>query len=162
MNVGKRAGVAGFTRLLVAMLALVLAFAGGAEAQFRKVNPGDKAPDFTLPAVNLGQDVTLSAFEGYAVVVVFVRMGQEKSENVINVIGELDQSVLENTQILAIAINPGDEDPAGWATRVKAKVPVLSDVEGTVYGDWGVYVAPQTGLIGPDGILPMKAPITPR
>lgn len=117
---------------------------------FRNLKEGAEAPDFTLKGLK-GEDVTLSSFKGKAVVIAFVHQGQEKSEKVLKALAALDAAVAAKTQVLAVLVDSGEGNPAGWAPAAGAAFPVLLDPAKDVYGKYGVFVTPATGVVKPDG-----------
>lgn len=137
--------------VLLAALTLVAVFLQVSSAlAFRNVANGSKAPDFTLKSTS-GADVSLGASSGKAVVVIFVRQGQEKSARALGALGKIDPTLAEKAAVLAVVINPDDGDAGKWAAQAEAKYPILLDGNGRVYGLYGGVVAPSTGVVGPDG-----------
>jgi tetratricopeptide (TPR) repeat protein len=119
---------------------------------FRHLNEGDVAPGFKLKTVS-GQEVEYAAPPEVAVVLSFVRMGQEKSEAVMRELARLDPKVLEKSQVLALVTNPQEGDVAAWVKNLGVTFPVLVDQNEEVYSKYGVMVAPQTAIMAPDGKL---------
>lgn len=135
----------------IAVTALVLLNSAWAEA-FRHLSEGDVVPGFKLQTVG-GQDVEFAAPPEVAVVLSFVRMGQEKSEAVMRELAKLDPAIAEKTQVLTLITNPGEGDPVEWVKTLGVQYPVLLDKGEEVYSKYGVMVAPQTAIIAPDGKL---------
>jgi tetratricopeptide (TPR) repeat protein len=119
-------------------------------AAFRNLKEGAQAPEFTLKS-SQGQDVSLGSFKGKAVVVAFVRQGQEKSEKVLQALASLDAAVTAKAQILVVVANPAEGDAGAWASKVSGSLMVLLDPGEEVYGKYGVMVSPSTGVIKADG-----------
>ncbi|MBE0616310.1 MAG: redoxin domain-containing protein, partial [Proteobacteria bacterium] len=117
---------------------------------FRNVPEGTKAPEFSLKAID-GTSVTLAGLRERAVVLAFVRQGQERSAEALADLANLDPALAEKTAVVAVVINPDEGDAAQWAAQTGAKYPVLLDSAGEVYGLYGVMVVPTTGVLAPDG-----------
>lgn len=140
-------------RMIVAVMAFAFMLANSAFAQaFRHLSEGDLVPGFKLSTVT-GEVVDYAAPTDVAIVLTFVKLGQEKSEAVMRELVRLDKAVGEKTQVLALVINPQDGDVAAWAKGLGADFPVLLDKNEEVYSKYGVMVSPQTALISPDGKL---------
>jgi len=141
-------------RLVVTFLAVAaFVFSNCAWAQaFRNLHEGDVAPGFKLQTIT-GQDVEYAAPPEVAVVLSFVRIGQDKSEAVMRELARLDPAIMEKTQILALVTNPQDGDVAAWVKGLGVTFPVLIDKNEEVYAKYGVMVAPQTAIMSPDGKL---------
>ncbi len=133
--------------LLVVASALGLGTGAGA---FRKVSPGDPAPDFTAPTVD-GQTVSLGTLKGKAVVLSFLRLGQEKSVKAARALQEVAAAFPERVRVVAVVVNPEEGDPKAWVGGLGIAYPVAVDLRRDVYGTYGVLVAPSTGVIDPEG-----------
>ncbi|MBI5014625.1 MAG: redoxin domain-containing protein [Deltaproteobacteria bacterium] len=137
--------------LLLAVLGAWVAVAAQAEA-FRNLKEGDAAPDFTLKST-AGQEIRLGALQGKAVAIAFVHQGQEKSEKVLKALAGLDPAVAARTEVVAVLVDTGEGDPAAWVGKMGVSFPVLLDPSKEVYAKYGVFVAPATGVIRPDGVF---------
>ncbi|GAB6063233.1 peroxiredoxin family protein [Deferrisoma palaeochoriense] len=131
-------------------IAGVLAAAPDTAAGFRKVEPGQPAPDFSLQTVT-GETVSLSSFKGKAVVVSFLRQGQERSENAAKALEEVKAAFPDRAAVVGVIVNPADGDAKAWAEGLGISYPVVVDADQEVYGTYGVLVAPSTGVIDPEG-----------
>lgn len=132
-------------------LALLLGAASPAAA-FRNLKEGAEAFDFTLKSTK-SEDVTLSAFQGKAVVLAFLRQGQDKSEKVLKALAGLDPAVASKTQVLGVVVNPGEGDAAAWVEKAGNGLTVLLDPGEEVYGKYGGLVAPSTGVLKPGRVF---------
>jgi tetratricopeptide (TPR) repeat protein len=88
-----------------------------------------------------------------AIVLIFVRQGQEKSSQALAALQPLARKYPETLAVVAVIANPGEGDAAGWAAQAGVGYPVLLDAAGEAYGLYGVRVMPSTGVIRPDGTL---------
>jgi len=138
----------GWVRVVLTGALVITAAAPG--LAFRHVQEGAKAPEFSLKTTD-GTVVALSGLQGKAVVLAFVRQGQERSAEALADLAKLDPALAAKSAVVAVVINPGEGDAAQWAARAGAKFPVLLDEAGDVYGLYGVLVAPSTGVLAPDG-----------
>lgn len=140
-------------RMIVAIMAFAFMLANSAFAQaFRHLSEGDVVPGFKLQTV-AGESVDYAAPTDVAIVLTFVKMGQEKSDAVMRELAKLDKAVGEKTQVLALVINPQDGNVAAWVKGLGVEFPVLLDKNEEVYAKYGVMVSPQTALISQDGKL---------
>ncbi len=134
------------------MLVVVAAALGvGTTAHaFRNVRTGEPAPDFTAPTVD-GQSISLGALKGKAVVLSFLRLGQEKSRKAAKALQEVAAAFPERVRVVAVLVNPEAGDPGAWVEGLGITYPVAVDARRDVYGTYGVVVAPSTGVIDPQG-----------
>jgi len=138
-------------RLASVVLTLGLALASVAPSHgFRNVPEGGKAPDFTLKGLD-GKTVSLGSHAGKAVVLAFVRQGQERSAEALADLAKLDRALAERALVVSVVLNPAEGDAAQWVSPLGVTFPVLLDDAGEAYGLYGVMVAPSTGVIAPDG-----------
>ncbi|MBI5014626.1 MAG: redoxin domain-containing protein [Deltaproteobacteria bacterium] len=117
---------------------------------FRSLKEGAPAPDFTLKSTK-GDDVSLGSFKDKAVVLAFVRQGQDKSDKVLKALSSLDEALAAKSQVLIVVANPSEGDAAAWAGKSGGSLTVLLDPGEDVYAKYGALVAPATGVIKPDG-----------
>ncbi|NOY44650.1 MAG: redoxin domain-containing protein [Deltaproteobacteria bacterium] len=148
-------GTRGHKGLAVGVALAVAVGLGGlprsAEA-FRKVQPGQPAPEFALKTVD-GGEVTLSAHRGKAVVLSFLRQGQGRSTKAAKALMEVAARFGDRVAVVGVVVNPGDGDAKAWAEGLGVSYPVALDTGQEVYGAYGVLVAPSTGVIDPDGVF---------
>ena len=143
-------GSTGMRRLGMVLAVVVALGAGTAAHGFRKVGPGDPAPDFTAPTVD-GGTVSLGALRGRAVVLTFLRLGQEKSRKAAKALEEVAAAFPERVRVVAVIVNSEEGDPKAWAGELGIPYPVAVDAGRDVYGTYGVLVVPSTGVIDPRG-----------
>ena len=129
--------------------AALLLWPAGARG-FRKVHPGEEAPAFSVKTVD-GQEVSLEALRGKAVVLTFLRIGQEKSAKAAQALADLLKTFGGRMAAVGIVLNPDEGDPKAWAERLGVPFPLGLDPQREVYGAYGVLVAPSTGVIDPNG-----------
>lgn len=138
---------------MVLACAIILTF-GSAEAQaFRNVKTGDKTPSFKAVVAGGGGSVEYTPPTEEAIVLSFVRQGQDKSSDLIRDLSRLDPALKAKIQVLVLVVNPGDGDPVAWAKGLGADFPILVDENEKNYGLFGIVVAPETAVIAPDGTL---------
>ncbi len=129
--------------------AVLLLWPVGAQG-FRNVRPGQEAPAFSVNTVD-GREVSLEALRGRAVVLAFLRIGQEKSAKAARVLADLQKTFGDRVAVVGIVLNPDGGDPKAWADRLGVSFPLGLDPQREVYGAYGVLVAPSTGVIDPGG-----------
>ncbi len=125
-----------------------LCFSASAGLAFRNLKEGAPAPDFTLSTTK-GESIALKSLQGKAVVLSFVRQGQEKSVKVLKALSSLPAD--DKVAVVAVVVNPKESDAAAWVAQTGATVPVLVDAAEDVYGKYGAFVAPATGVLKPGG-----------
>ena len=128
-------------------------------------NPGDPAPDFTLPASG-GQTVSLGDFAGKQVVLYFYPRDDTPgcTKEAIGFTEHLDAFTAENTVILGLSRDtPAKHNK--FIAKHDLKIALLSDEDASVIGAYGSWVEKNmygkksmgiersTFLIGPDGRL---------
>ncbi|RMG97421.1 MAG: tetratricopeptide repeat protein [Candidatus Dadabacteria bacterium] len=128
----------------------VLAASPNTAAGFRKVEPGQPAPEVSLQTVT-GDTVSLSSLRGKAVVLSFLRQGQERSEKAAKALEELGKAFADRAAVVGVVVNPGDGDAKAWADGLGVSFPIAVDADQEAYGTYGVLVAPSTGVIDPEG-----------
>ena len=129
------------------------------------LNPGDPAPDFTLPASG-GQTVSLGDFAGKQVVLYLYPRDDTPgcTKEAIGFTEHLDAFTAENTVVLGLSRDtPAKHDK--FIAKHDLKIALLSDEDASVIGAYGSWVEKNmygkksmgiersTFLIGPDGRL---------
>lgn len=113
-----------------------------------------QAPDFALPTLVEGEEITLSAMRGTPVVVNFwaTWCGPCKKE-----IPELVAFAEANPEVPIIGVSVDNGMPIGklrkWAERLKITYPVAHDTSSGVADMWGVSTLPTTFVVTADGHL---------
>ncbi len=138
--------------IVAVLLALAIVSPAQSAEAFRSLKMGDVAPGFTLKTTG-GDDVQYEAPPEVAIVLAFIKPGQEKSEAVARDLARLGGEVAEKSQILAILVGSDGVDGAAWVKNLGLKYPVLLDKDDEVYGTYGVMVAPQTAVLDAKGVL---------
>ncbi len=125
---------------------------GGKTAQirlaFRNLNEGQPVRGFTMKDTG-GNDVALSAYSGKLVVAVFFRPDQEASQKALSDLQKLYDKY-SGKGVVFLAITPELEQEQKIRDLVEKehiKFPVLLDAGRKVYGDWGVFLYPTTGIL---------------
>lgn len=120
------------------------------------------APDFTLPGVFKGEvmDYKLSDYRGRWVIVFFYTGDRTSvcSTEVRSFNDHIDEFNAEKISLLGISVDSLDSHKA-WASQLGLEYPLLSDGEGKVSREWGLYdeeaKSDRRGsfIIDPDGKL---------
>jgi peroxiredoxin Q/BCP len=139
------------------------------------LEPGDTAPDFTLPDQR-GEPVTLSAFQGRPVVLVFYPKAATPgcTTQVCGVRDHRADYATADAVVLGVSRDPV-ESLAAWDAEHGLGFPLLSDPDHAVteaYGAWqeksmygNTYMGVQrsTVIVGPDGTVAQVIPrVTPK
>jgi len=129
-------------------------------AQLRNLQEGEKAPDFTLNALD-GSSVTLSSYAGKDIVVVtIVRPGQPNSGKAMADLQDLSAKYA-GKDVVFLAMTPDTDNKAAAkeeADKAKVTYPFLLDEGRHVYGAWGAFLFPTTCIIAKDGTLAKEIP----
>lgn len=103
------------------------------------LNIGDMAPDFTLPSTS-GEDVTLSGLSGKAVVLFFYPRDNTPGCTKEAIGFSADKHAFEEAGARVFGISKDDmASHEKFVTKQSLTVPLLSDAEGTVCEDYGVW-----------------------
>lgn len=140
--------------ILIFFFAASLVTAQNVQA-FRNLKVGEEAHAFTLQTTD-GGVVDYAAPPEVLVVMAFVKQGHEKSEKVVKALNSLGPEFEETVQPLAVILNPEEGDVNAWVAEMGLQFPVLLDADKEVYGLYGVMVAPEVGIIDPQGKLTHK------
>lgn len=141
-----------------ALLALLLSAGASSAYAFRNISPGDKAPDFTLPSLD-GNEVSLASYDGKIVVLLLwatdTESKRERSAELLKAIESIvERHGKKGVTALSISVDTDGRDRvAAIVEQSGAAFPTLLDVDGHVYGSYGVFVLPTVGIIGKDGTL---------
>lgn len=129
------------------------------------LEPGDEAPDFTLPDQH-GDEVSLSSYSGGAVVLFFYPQASTRGCTIEarGFRAAWSEYTELNVPVVGISVDPV-EDIAAFATSEELPFTLLSDADGAVAMAYGVYeegthegtpfeIANRvTFLVGPDGTI---------
>jgi peroxiredoxin/predicted negative regulator of RcsB-dependent stress response len=126
---------------------------------FRNVKEGDPAPGFTLKD-DKGQDYALSSLAGKVVVVIFVKPDQQNSVLALRDLQKIYPTLSPKGAVFLAVVSEADQKDkaAEVARQEKITFPVLFDDGRKVYGDWGAFLYPTTGIVGKDGKLAAQVP----
>ena len=126
---------------------------------FRNINEGQPVPGFTLKDMG-GSDVSLSSYAGKVVIVAFIKPDQENSAEALRDLQKMNAR-LQAKGIAILAVMPEMDQQAGLKELVekeKITFPVLLDDGRKVYGEWGAFLYPTTGIIDKEGKLAVQVP----
>jgi methylamine dehydrogenase accessory protein MauD len=116
------------------------------------LQPGRKAPDFTLPCVD-GDDVSLHEFAGRKVLLVFTQSGCGPCHDIAPELNRLHA----RGEHQVLVINNGDaESTQEWAAETKARFPVLAQEKFSVSKSYEAFATPFAFLIDEEGIVRSK------
>jgi tetratricopeptide (TPR) repeat protein len=126
---------------------------------FRNVGDGQPAKPFTLKDTS-GKDTSLSEASGKVVVLLFFKPDQKNSQEALSDLQKLhDKYAPKGVSFIAVMSEPGGEAALPeLLTKLKITYPVLIDMNRKVYGDWGVFLYPTTGVIDKSGNLSAQFP----
>jgi Tfp pilus assembly protein PilF len=138
--------------LFTALLALFFSTVPGTGAAFRNLKEGSPAPPFTLKDFE-GKDVEFKPASGKVTVLAFVKLSQDRSKDGLKDLVALHKELSgKGVDFLAVA---SYTDTAEEAKKVIAELgvtfPILQDKDQKVYGEYGLFILPATGIIGKDG-----------
>jgi len=143
---------------LALSIAVLLAAAGQSHA-FRNLKESEPVPGFKLKD-SKGTDVSLDAYKGKLVVVTFFRADQDKSREALTDLEKIYEKY-KDKGVEVIALTPDKNDGRNIAAVVdelKLTYPVLEDEGRDVYGSWGVFLFPTTGILDKEGKLYKQLP----
>ncbi|HEY3346920.1 MAG TPA: redoxin domain-containing protein [Nitrospirota bacterium] len=152
-----------FCTAIIAVTAATLfcvSSAGSATAiAFRNVEPGQTPPDFTLKDT-AGRDVSLSAKGGSVVVVAFVKPDQDASQKAMADLQKIqDKFGKRGVSVLAVVSEMGEQAQLkDVVEKNKITYPILLDDGRKVYGQWGAFLYPTTGVIDKTGKMILHVP----
>jgi cytochrome c biogenesis protein CcmG/thiol:disulfide interchange protein DsbE len=142
-------------KLPVNLLLLLLALPGLLpSSSLAAVEPGEPAPDFTLPLLDTEASVKLSEFRGQWVYVDFwaswcgpCRQSMPLYESLFH------EYASQELQILAINLDETREDATGFLAKHPVSYTVLWDPAGNTPREWNLKVMPSSYLLDPAGKL---------
>jgi tetratricopeptide (TPR) repeat protein len=138
--------------LFTALTALFFSTVPGGAAAFRNLKEGSPAPPFTLKDFD-GKDFEFRPDAGKVTILSFVKLSQDRSIDELKDLVALHKDLSgKGIDILAVA---SYGDTAADAKKAVADLgiafPLLHDKDQKVYGDYGLFILPATGVIGKDG-----------
>ncbi len=137
-------------------------FIKGKPSAKKIITTGDKAPAFTLPALN-GRPVSLSDFRGKVVMVHFWATWCPPCVEELPTLVPLNQSLAgKDFEMLAVSVDEGGaEAVTSFMHRNNLNVPVLLDTAHEISSHYGTYKFPETYILDREGIVRYKI-IGPR
>ena len=126
---------------------------------FRNIDEGQPAKPFTLKDTS-GKDTSLSDASGKVVVLLFFKPDQKNSQDALSDLQKIyDKYSVKGVSVIAIMSEAGGESALPeLLAKLKITYPVLLDAARKVYGDWGVFLYPTTGVIDKNGVLSAHIP----
>jgi tetratricopeptide (TPR) repeat protein len=116
------------------------------------VKEGAPAPPFTLKDFE-GKDFEFKPAGGKVTVISFLKLSQERSVEQVKDLVSLHNDL--SAKGAAFIVVADSKDTADEVQKIvaaqKVPFPVLADPLQKVYGDYGLYILPSTGVIGKDG-----------
>jgi tetratricopeptide (TPR) repeat protein len=140
--------------LKAACICLAIFLSGPSEGLgFRNLKEGEHAPDFKLKDLD-GNVYSLSGLKGKVVLILYWRVGQERSVKALKELKILSENFIDQPlQILAITKDTEEKSQIKDIRKSLAlPFPVLLDVKAKIYTDFGVFVFPSTALIDKKGV----------
>ncbi|HQU12800.1 MAG TPA: tetratricopeptide repeat protein [Thermodesulfobacteriota bacterium] len=138
--------------LFTALTALFLSTVPGGAAAFRNMKEGSPALPFTLKDFD-GKDVEFRPGSGKVTILSFVKLSQDRSIDELKDLVALHKELSgKGIDILAVASygdTPAEAKKA--VSELGIAFPILHDKDQKVYGDYGLFILPATGVIGKDG-----------
>jgi peroxiredoxin len=143
----------------LAMSIAVLFAAAGQSHAFRNLKESEPVPGFKIKDTK-GTEVALDSYKGKFVIVTFFRADQDKSRETLTDLEKIYEKY-KDKGVEVIALTPDKNDGRSIAAVVddlKLTYPVLEDEGRAVYGAWGVFLFPTTGIIDKEGKLYKQIP----
>jgi methylamine dehydrogenase accessory protein MauD len=122
------------------------------------LQPGKKAPDFTLPSAH-GQEVALHDFAGRKVLLVFTQSGCSPCRTIVPELNRLGKS---GASQVVVVNNGGADVTRRWSAAVGARFPVLAQDHFSVSRRYEVFATPFAFLIDEQGVIASKGIINNR
>jgi methylamine dehydrogenase accessory protein MauD len=124
----------------------------------RGLQPGTKAPDFSLPRIQGGK-LSLSSFAGRKVLLVFTQSGCGPCRQIVPELNDLH----EEGDVAVLVVNNGDLDTTTkWARELAACFPVVVQETFQLSRRYEVFATPFAFLINEQGVIGSKGIITER
>ena len=140
--------------LFVFTVFLVLFFSTvpGTGSAFRNLKEGAPAIPFTLKDSE-GKEFEFKPASGKITVLSFVKLAQDRSRDQIRDLVYLQKELeAKGVDFLIVsAYTDTPDDAKKIAGELNARFPILLDRDQKVYGDYGLFILPSTGIIGKDG-----------
>lgn len=126
---------------------------------FRNVSEGQPVPGFSLKDT-AGNTVSLSDMAGKVVVVIFFKPDQEYSVSALADLQKMQAKLAPKGVVTLAIMSEMDEQAKLKEVMQNQKItyPVLLDEGRKVYGAWGVFLYPTTGIVDEQGKLAVQVP----
>lgn len=123
------------------------------------LQPGKRAPNFTLPSV-AGGELSLGDFAGQSVLLVFVQAGCRPCHEIAP---ELNRIVVRNPELQVLVINNADlEQAREYAREVNAQFPVLVQERWSASKRYEVFATPFAFLIDEQRLVTAKGIVSSK
>src|SRR5262249_7479378 len=120
------------------------------------LQPGKRAPDFTLPSAE-GGEISLHDFSGRKVLLVFTQSGCSPCQKIVPELNRL------GTDEQVLVVNNGNvEATRKWRAEVGARFPVLAQEQFSISKKYQVFATPFAFLIKAKGVIVAKGIINNR
>lgn len=138
--------------LFTALLALFFSTVPGTGAAFRNMKEGSPALSFTLKDFD-GKDVAFKPDSGNVTVLSFVKLSQDRSKDQLKDLVALHKELsAKGIDFLVVASYTDTAEEAKKAiAEFGVPFPIVHDKDQKVYGDYGLFILPATGVVGKDG-----------
>jgi tetratricopeptide (TPR) repeat protein len=138
--------------LFTAVLALFFSTVPGTGSAFRNMKEGSPALPFTLKDFE-GKDVAFKPDSGKVTVLSFVKLSQDRSKDQLKDLVALHKELSsKGIDFLVVASYADTAEEAKKAiSEFGVPFPILQDKDQKVYGDYGLFILPASGIIGKDG-----------
>lgn len=115
---------------------------------------GSRAPDFSLPRLEGGSEVSLASLRGQVVLVNFWATWCKPCEDEMPAMGRLYQRTKDaGFALLAVSIDEGSEEVDRFQERLALPFPILLDPEKQVAQRYQTYRFPETFLVDREGLI---------
>jgi peroxiredoxin len=147
----KRSGVA----LIAGVVGLALLFAIVSRSKFDSpVQPGARAPAFSLPRIGGGEPVSLAGHAGRVVLLNFWATWCKPCEDEMPAMERLYRALKgEGFELIAISEDESEDVVVAFRDRLALSFPMALDANKQVSGDYQTYRFPETLLIDRDGTI---------
>ena len=135
-----------------ALFALLFSTMPGTGAAFRNMKEGSPAVPFASKDFD-GKDVEFKPGSGRVTVLSFVKLSQDRSRDQLKDLVALHKELSgKGVDFLVVASYTDTAEEARKAvSELGIPFPILQDKDQKVYGEYGLFVLPSTGIIGKDG-----------
>jgi tetratricopeptide (TPR) repeat protein len=147
-----RRTVRGSLVAFTALVALFLSTVPGTGAAFRNMKEGSPALPFTLKDFE-GKDVEFRPASGKVTILSFVKLSQDRSRDQLKDLVVLHKELSgKGVDFLVVASYTDTAEEAKKAvSELGVTFPILQDKDQKVYGEYGLFILPATGVIAKDG-----------